>query len=239
MHLTTICIRLAHYGGYWVDARVKNLLAKNLLAKNLLSKNLLAILLVVFSGYLYGEPVHRIPSSLNDGERGAYMPKAGYAILGVSIDSATFDIIKSALGEASIDSGQHTENSICYVSGGYRVDFTLSSLGFGYDVRTDDKPSPKCGTTNEPVVNGMGLEIGMSKADVMLVLGEPSQTQGNRVSYTYWVQERPSEETQDALSSVRNIPQSEPVWLDVYSTISVSFDSGVVSQFSVNTTETY
>lgn len=206
---------------------------------NIRVKNLLVILLLAFSGYLYGEPEYRIPSALNDGERGAYIPSTNYDILGVSIESATLETIKSTLGDASIYKGHHMDEHICYISGPYSVDFTISSLGFGYEVAPVDTTSAKCGTTTEPVVNGMGLEIGMSQADVIFALGEPSQTQDDSVSYTYWVQELPSERAQDALRAAHDIPSNESLWLDVYSNIRVSFESGRVSQFSVNTTKTY
>ena len=202
-------------------------------------KNLFAIVLLVFSGSIFGAPEYRIPSSLNDGERGDYIPRSSYEILGVAIDSSTLENIKSKLGSASTYKGHHTASHICYVNGSYMVEFSISSLGFGYDVTQVDQRPPKCGATTEPIKNGLGIKVGMSKSDVALLIGMPSKTRENGASYTYWVQELPSKKTQDALRLAHKIPSSESLWLDVYSNLSVSFKNGSVSQFSVHTTETY
>ena len=162
--------------------------------RNRLKQALVVALLVSLSGYLYADPAYRIPhESLSNGERGAYVPQASYEVLGVSIASGELAAIREARGKASLYEGHHGANHLCYVSGSQKVDFMVSTLGFGYEVTSVDKRSPPCATTAEPVASGTGLEIGMSQAEATTILedllGEPGQIRDNTFFYTYWVQE--------------------------------------------------
>lgn len=197
------------------------------------------MLLMVWAGSLSAEPVYRVPTGLNEGERGAYVPQASYEILGVSIEEASLDAIQSTLGAVRIENAPHGARNLCYLSGPYRVEFSVSNLGFGYEVTTADQAWPQCGTAAEPAVNGLGIKMGMRKADVLSILGKPSERQDKTLFYTYWVQEQLSQEDSTAFRAAHNIPRDEAVWFDVYSTISVSFENDRVSRFSVNTAETY
>lgn len=194
---------------------------------------------MVWAGSLSAEPVYRAPSGLNEGERGAYVPQTSYEILGVSIEDASLDAIRSSLGEARIEQGHHGGRHLCYLSGPDRVEFSVSNLGFGYEVTTAGQAGPSCRTTSEPATNGLGLKIGLYKAEVISILGAPSDTQGKTLFYTYWVQEQLSQQDQVAFKAAHHLPGDKSVWVDVYSTISVSFEDDRVSRFSVNTTETY
>lgn len=202
-------------------------------------KQVFLIISIVFSATVYGSPEYRIPPSINEGERGEYIPRSSYEILGVSMDAATFEAIKSKLGNAKTYKGNHTADHICYVNGSSMVEFTISSLGFGYEVRKVVQPASRCGETSESIESGIGIKLGMSRSDVLLILGAPSKTQENNFSYTYWVQEIPDKKTQKNLRAAHEIPSSEALWLDVYSRLNISFVNGQVGQFSVHTTETY
>lgn len=201
--------------------------------------SLLTPLLMAFSATLYAETGYRVPSLLDEGERGIYMPQASYDILGVSIAEGSLEPIKAKLGDASLYEGLHGARNLCYLAGPHRVEFTVSNLGFGYEVTVVDEPWPECGTTSTPAVNGIGLKVGMGRAEVVSALGSPSETQDETLFYTYWVQEQLSQQDQVAFKAAHNLPGDESVWVDVYSTISVGLEDEKVVWFSINTTKTY
>jgi hypothetical protein len=197
-------------------------------------KQVLVMLLSVFSVNLLAESVVRVPTLLADGERGDYVPQLVYEVLGVSINSSTFKVIESKLGKTTRYKGEHTANHICYVNGVDMIEFTISSLGFGYEVSHTEKPNPKCTVIADPIENRLGMKVGMSKQDVIRLLGKPSETKKDGVSYTYWIQELPDQSTQATLP-----PEVVGLWLDTYSYINILFKNNMLTEFSLYTTETY
>lgn len=202
-------------------------------------KYLCLLAVLAFSAPLLGETAFRVPSSINEGELGEYIPPGSYEILGLSVASSSVEAIMSKLGDSLIYDGGHTTQLICYANGAHMVEFAISSMGFGYEVTQADEPAENCSETTEPMENGLGMRVGMSRSELIKLLGEPGQAREDGVSYTYWVQQRPEQDVQDALRAAHQIPATQELWLDVYSTISIGLEHDRVIQFSVFTTETY
>jgi len=198
-----------------------------------------AFILLIVSGVVVAETEYRVPDSLKDGEYGKYLPQENYNILGISINLSTLESIQEKIGEASIYKGHHTASHVCYINNKQKIEFSISSLGFGYGVTERYENSTECSHSNRNIENGIGLKIGMKKAKVVALLGKPSDIRENGISYIYWIQEVPAQETQDKLRSAHDMPSNYELWLDVYSHISINFKNNLVVQFGVHTTETY
>ena len=182
---------------------------------------------------------YKVPSTLAAGEYGEYIPKKNYQILGVNTETDNFQAIQSKLGINEIYKGEHTANHLCYINNKQAIEFTISSLGFGYKVTNELNRALKCKELTNDIVNDYGLKVGIKKSTAINLLGKPSETEGLTISYTYWVQEKPSEESLNKLRNTHAIPDSVEIWLDVYSHLRITFKNGVIDSFSVFTTETY
>ncbi len=128
---------------------------------------------------------------------------------------------------------------MCYTNDGQKIEFSISSLGFGYVVTNNTTISKKCTRIEKNIENGIGLKIGLPKSEVIALLGEPSVIEEDSMSYTYWVQEVPTQEAQDKLRSTHKLPSDYELWLDIYSQVNIGFNNGIIDKFSVHTTETY
>jgi hypothetical protein len=199
----------------------------------------LLILFFLISSFVVAEPVFRVPDSLNTGERGEYLPKSSYKILGVDVNLSSLEGIEKTIGDAQIYKGHHTANHLCYTNDNQKIEFSISSLGFGYEITKNIATSKECASIAKKIENGIGLKVGLKKSEVLMLLGKPSVIKENSISYIYWVQEVPAQEAQDRLRRVHKLPSNFDLLLDVYSQVNIGFKNNVIDKFSVHTTETY
>jgi hypothetical protein len=209
------------------------------LGENRAMKVTLLILFVSVFSFAYAEPIFRTPDSLKNGERGEYLPKSSYKIIGVDINSASLDDIEKVIGDAQIYKGQHTANHLCYANDDQNIEFSVSSLGFGYKVARSTAISQKCTRIGKSIENDAGLKIGLLKSEVLELLGNPTEIKENSISYTYWVQETPAQEIQNQLRKTHKLPSDLELWLDIYSQVNIGFSDNIIDEFSIHTTETY
>jgi hypothetical protein len=202
-------------------------------------KVLLLILSFLVFSFAYAEPLFRTLDSLKNGERGEYLPKSNYRIIGVDITSASLDDIEEVVGDAQIYKGQHTANHLCYANDDQKIEFLVSSFGFGYKVARDTAISKKCSRIEKIIENDTGIKIGLSKSVVLAILGKPTEIKENSISYTYWVQEVPAQEIQNKLRKTHQLPSDLELWLDIYSQVNIGFSGNIIDKFSIHTTETY
>lgn len=181
----------------------------------------------------------KIPDLLGHGRFGEYIPKGHYQILGLSINTATLTFIKSKLGVAKRYKSEHTAQSICYRNNNEKIEFSLSSLGFGYSVTNQLSTISNCSLITGTIENGLGLKIGMDKSRVLDLLGVASESNDSSLLYSYWIQQKGTQEEQAILRRKHNMPDTMTLWLDVTSFVSISFKNDTVSEFSVYTTETF
>jgi len=196
--------------------------------------------LVAISFACNAEESYRIPGGIGENERGEYAPKSHYKILGIEISNSTLKSIKKMVGDATVYEGSHTADHLCYITKKQKIEFTISSLGFGYEVeRIGNEDTSRCKHIQSSLKSGAGLKVGLEKSTVLELLGKPSKKSENSASYIYWVQEKPGKEIEERLRAAHEIPDSQGLWLDVYTGIRILYINNVVEKFSVHTTETY
>lgn len=185
------------------------------------------------------ETVYRIPELLDKTDKGEYLPKAHYQILGLSIERLSLDDIKNTVGPAPTYKGEHTANHICYKSKSEVIEFSVSGFGPSYEVRKNINDGSNCGSLNRDLKNGYGLRLGLSEAEVLSLLGKPSKADEVSISYSYWIQQKPSKEVENRLKAAHGMPDDYVLWADISSFIYIKIENGFVSQYNISTTETY
>jgi len=193
---------------------------------------------VIFSFNVHASAETKIPNSLNNGEFGSYIPKENFQILDLQIGRDTkLENIVLDLGESEVYEGEHTAKHICYSNQTDIIEFTQSSLGYHYRVLKISNYPRRCPILDRPFINDKRLKLGLSQSEVIQRLGKPSSTKDSNIEYTYWIQEKPSQEIIKMIKGKHNVDYE--VWLDVYSGIQLIFDAGKLIQYSISTTETY
>lgn len=195
--------------------------------------------MILLSAFAKAETVYQIPKLLNKTDRGEYLPKAHYQILGFSIEGLSLNDIKNIIGSAPTYKGEHTANHICYKNKAEVIEFSVSGFGPGYKVRKNKKDKSNCSNLNRDFKNGYGLRLGLTRSEVLSLLGKPSRIDETSISYSYWIQEKPSKEVEDRLKTAHNLPDNYILWADISSFIYIKMENGFVSQYSISTTETY
>lgn len=181
----------------------------------------------------------RTPEPRNQNEIADFIPKSHYKILGLSIDKLSLDEIVRNIGPASEYKGLHTASHICYKYKNQIIEFTVSGLGFGYDVSSENTDSSQCGISKIEFRNEGGIKVGLDKSRILELLGRPSKITKTGFTYIYWLQQTPNKDERNKLLTHNNIPVELEVWADIYSVIDIKFSNDIVTQFSVDTTETY
>ena len=202
-------------------------------------KNLYLLLLLFFSNVANAETITRIPETLSQNERAILVPESHYRILDISIDKLSLNKIIKTIGSATKYKGTHTANHVCYKNKNQKIEFTISSLGFGYQVFNKHEQASKCGIVTSHFENGFGLKIGVNKSKILSLLGKPTEIREENFIYVYWLQKKPNEETEINLRTTHKISPKIEIWTDIYSIINITFKNNMVNKFSVNTTETY
>lgn len=202
-------------------------------------KALIFLPFIFLTANVTAESIYRIPDSLDKEDRGEYLPKAHYQILGLSVDTSSLSDIQKIIGTATVYKGQHTANHICYKNKTEVIEFSVSGFGVGYKISHNQRERTNCSFLNSNFINGYGLKIGLTKTEVLSLLGKPSETDKNSISYSYWIQEKPSKEVEDNLRSTNNLSDDRILWADICSFIYIEIENGFVSQFNISTTETY
>ncbi|MCF6189592.1 MAG: hypothetical protein L3J51_03865 [Cocleimonas sp.] len=198
------------------------------------------ITLFLIMGLGQSETNTRTPDSLNNNERSEYISKSHYQILYIQINKSSLKDINNKLGKAEEYDGEHTARHLCYVGNNQKIEFMISSLGYGYEVKKITKSPKKCGVLDKKFRNEAGLEIGIKKSDVLKLLGKPSSETNNEIHYKFWIQEQPSkEEDKQKLRDLHKITDNLDMWFDIISGINIEFEKGIVSKFSIYTSETY
>ncbi len=200
---------------------------------------IILISFLIFSNSVFSDPVYRKPDQLNNGEKAELINKAHYKILGISIENTTLSELQHKIGNAEIYKGDHTANHICYKNKTHKIEFLISSLGYGYEVIPLKNKAQKCRLIDKVIVNDAGIKIGTNKSKILAMLGKPSKVQDSNVLYIYWIQTKISKEAEDEMRKIHSIPAENEIWLDKYSVINIKYKNNLVSQFSVNTTKTF
>ncbi len=200
---------------------------------------IILISFILLTNAVFSEPVNRKPDQLSNGEKAKLINKAHYKILGISIENTTLSELQNKIGNAEIYKGDHTANHVCYKNKTNKIEFLVSSLGYGYEVIPINGKTLKCSSINKVIVNDAGIKIGTNKSKILATLGKPSKVKGSNVVYVYWIQTTISKEAEDRMRKVHSIPVENEIWLDKYSVINIKFKNNLVNKFSVNTTETF
>ncbi|MDJ0848876.1 MAG: hypothetical protein QNK04_10900 [Myxococcota bacterium] len=198
------------------------------------------LIVSVFVAAARAEPETRAPANPR-GAQTSLLAEHHYSIAGVRVGRANLDRIVSSLGPAKTLAGAHLTRWVCYVGdSGTRVVFENNAVGYGYAVYSateDPEPTLECTTSSAvtaQAANGFGLRLGLTRAEVVELLGTPTRLRDDEASYFYRLQVAVSPEERES----KRLPEVA-AWRDVSSGIGLRFSNGRVTYYSVFTTETY
>jgi hypothetical protein len=150
-----------------------------------------------------------------------------------------FPELSRELGPSEMVKSDHIEKQACYRKNSQVIEFYVSTVGFGYNVYKNNPELKNCGVTTRSLGSEFGLELGLKEPFVREMLGMQSETRSDKVWYNNWVQEIPSKEIKDRMRKAHGLSEDTEIWFDVYSFISVGFESNILTHFGVHTTETF
>jgi hypothetical protein len=97
----------------------------------------------------------------------------------------------------------------------------MTATAFGSDIRTSG-----------------GLKLGLTKTELIALLGSPSKVIGNRLTFQQLSKRPMTKEDIEAETQTFNAPVTRPYW-DVLDTIEVTIKKSKVAEFEVHHTVTY
>ena len=167
-----------------------------------------------------------------------------FEILGVALGTSEDAELTPILGPAAARAKDPEESVRCYVSTGRDhtilefVDWLGTLVQFRFFSGTSRAIS-RCASTSrvsDALATGSGLKLGMSRTEVVALLGQPTKVQ--RDDYVYLsVYDRPltAQESQLAKSSYHSPPQA----VEVYEKIEVKFNASRAALVDVVRSETW
>jgi hypothetical protein len=177
------------------------------------------------------------------------------SLLGFTLEKNTLADVESKLGPSTPGAcSEEVEASkiICYVSAGpikTRIFFESGSSGGwsrldGFRVVSENVTPAcrlQCKSTNvfsgDVQTNG-GLKLGLTKAELVALLGAPSKVSGDRLTFEWWSKKPMTKAEIDQETRAFKEPVTSPYW-DVHDTVEVTLGDSKVAEFGVHHTVTY
>lgn len=176
------------------------------------------------------------------------------SLLGFTLEKNTLADVQNKLGPSTPGGcSQEVEASkmICYVSEGpirVKVFFESGSSGGwsrldGFKVVSEGVPTChlQCKSTTAfsgDVQTSGGLKLGLTKTEVVALLGAPSKASGNRFTFEWWSKRPMTKAEIEKETQTFKAPVTSPYW-DVHDTIEVMLNDSKVAEFEVHRTVTY
>lgn len=176
-------------------------------------------------------------------------------LLGFTLEKNTLDDVKHRLGttrEGSCSEDAEASKTVCYISDDsnkIRVLFESGSSGGwsrldGFRVISGNLPVKcqlQCKVTTafgKSIQTSGGLRFGLSRDEVITLLGPPTKVNGNRLTFEFW-SKRPmtKSEVEKEVEAFKS-PVTSPYW-DVHDVFEVTLKDSKVSEFEVHHTVTY
>jgi hypothetical protein len=144
----------------------------------------------------------------------------------------------SYIGYVSLNPGK---TKILFESNRFDPPFELS----GFRVVANGRSTSPCQIQFKPSAvfdrdarTGGGLKLGLSKAELLALLGSPSRVDGNRFTFEWWSKRPMTKAEIDHQTQTFKAPVTRPYW-DVGDVINVVLDDSKVVDFEVLRTVTY
>lgn len=184
-------------------------------------------------------PEFRSPENYGDGDFLEYIDPKHFDVLGRSLANSSLRELQREVGETEVYVGGKGSRNVCYQNAEQQLSYGVTVVGYGYEVTAKDD-ALKCGTIGHEIINGMGVKLGLSRLDILAMLGSPSEVDGDIHSYIYYVQEKADPELASQFRTADPmIPMDEDIWLDVKSILRVYYEDGQVVRFRVQTSITH
>jgi hypothetical protein len=178
------------------------------------------------------------------------------SLLGFRLGKSTFANVQDKLGAAKIGQCSHEVEPISYI--GYvsqRPDETRilfesnrSDPPFevsGFRVVAGNRSTSPCqiqykgsAAFGSSVQTGGGLKLGLTKTELVALLGSPSKVSENQLTFEWWSKRPMTKAEIDQETQTFKAPVTRPYW-DVHDTINVVLSESKVADFEVQCTVTY
>lgn len=177
-------------------------------------------------------------------------------LLGFTLEKNTFADVQDKLGAAKTGQCSHEVEPISYIgyiserpdetkilfeSNRFDPPFELS----GFRVVAGKRSTSPCqiqyktsAAFESGVQTGGGLKLGLTKTELVALLGSPSKVSGNRLTFEWWSKRPMTQVEIDQESQTFKAPVTRPYW-DVHDVINVVLGESKVVDFEVQRTVTY
>jgi hypothetical protein len=175
-------------------------------------------------------------------------------MLGFTLGKSTLADVKSKLGESATRKCSRDEEAskeLCYLSGNGQASVVFEA-GFsggwkeldGYKVIANSlqrpcyRQCPKALQVTGDVQTEGGLKLGLTREQLISLLGPPKRTQGNKLRFEWQSRQAMTKEQQEAESNTSKSPVTD-AYYDVQDTIEVTLADSKVVEFVVHHIVTY
>ena len=175
-------------------------------------------------------------------------------ILGFTLGKSTLADVEAKLGKSAARKCSREEEAskeVCYLAGKdqTRVVFEAGFSGGwkeldGYKViagslqRPCYRQCPRASQVTSDVQTEGGLKLGLTREQLIALLGPPKQTRGNKLSFQWQSRQAMTKEQQEAESKTFKSPVKD-AYYDVQDTIEVTLADSKVVEFAVHHIVTY
>lgn len=177
--------------------------------------------------------------------QGKMLNPKNFEVLGVSLSESTVADVVRILGTAPSKQGPNAEISIsCYTSQG--SDMTVLEFEYWFETMVEFRlflgtPQSASDCSKSKLVSanlatGSGLRLGMSKDEVIALLGSPSIKKSNRLTYDFSYDRPP---TSEEIKLFKHQNATPPVSINVYGRIALQFRDGKLVSIDVLRGEDY
>jgi hypothetical protein len=178
------------------------------------------------------------------------------SLLDFRLEKSTFADVQAKLGAAKIGQCSHEVEPISYIgyvsqtpdktkvlfeSNRFDPPFELS----GFRVVAGNRSTSPCQIRYETsaafgsaVQTSGGLKLGLTKAEVVALLGSPSKVSGNRLTFEWWSKRPMTKAEIDQETQTFKSPVTSPYW-DVHDVMNAVLSEAKVVDFEVQRTVTY
>jgi hypothetical protein len=178
------------------------------------------------------------------------------SLLGFMLEKSTFADVQDKLGAAKIGQCSHEVEPISYIgyasqspdktkilfeSNRFDPPFELS----GFRVVAGNRSTSPCqiqyktnASFSSDALTVGGLKLGLTKAELLTLLGSPGKGSGNRLTFESWSKRPMTKAEIDQETQTFKAPVTSPDW-DVHDVINVDLNDSKVVDFEVQRTVTY
>ena len=181
------------------------------------------------------------------------------SLLDFRLEKSTFADVQAKLGAAKIGQCSHEVEPIGYIgyigyvsqttdktkvlfeSNRFDPPFELS----GFRVVAGNRSTSPCqiqyktsAAFGSAVQTSGGLKLGLTRAELVALLGSPSKVSGNRLTFEWWSKRQMTKAEIDRETQTFKAPVTSPYW-DVHDVINAVLSEAKVGDFEVQRTVTY